>query len=139
MGFRNFPQVTVDLTEDDSDKVIAVPAGESWELLGIYVDLTTTVAVGDRQLEIQIRDPAGAAFLRIEFAEVQAASVSNKLYAAARGLAAEVHIAAEMLLEQLPHLYLPSGFDIRVFDSAAVAAAADDMLVRVNHISHSNL
>ena len=137
MGFTNDPGFTNDLTVDDSDKVIAVPDEEIWELLGIYVDLSTTATVGDRQLEIQIRDDAGAILLRVEFAEVQAASISNKRYAMAQRLVAEVHIAGEMIFEQLPLIRLPGGYDIRVFDSGVVDAGADDMLVYVNRVRQS--
>ncbi len=137
MGFRDFAQVTENLTADDSDKIIAVPADEHWDVLGIFITLTSTATAGNRQLELQIRDTAGAIIFRTEFSEVQAASLTKR-YAAAPNLAAEVPITAEQILEQIPRFILPSAYDIRVFDSAAIDAAADDMLVRVIHISHSN-
>ena len=136
MGFRNFFKFTKDVAEDDSDKVITVPDGENWELLGIYVKLTTTATVGDRQLEIQVITPTGI-LLRLVFEETQAASLTKR-YAAALGLVSEVHVVGEMIFVRLPLFHLRSGDTIRVFDSADVDATADDMEVQINHISHSN-
>ncbi len=138
MSFINVPGFVEDIAVNDSDKTITVPAGQSWELLGIYVDLSTTATVGDRQVEVQIATPTGI-LLRLVFGEVQAASVANKLYAAARDFITEDHVAGEMLFAQLPYLRLVSGDTIRVFDSADVDATADDMVVQVNQLRSSNV
>ena len=138
MGFRNFPKFTVDVAANDSDKTITVPSGESWELLGVYVTLTTTGNAGNRQIEIQIATSDGI-LVRLEFGENQAASITDKRYAAAPNMVTELHITGEMIFAQLPRLHLRSGDTIRVFDNAGIDASADDMEVQVNHISHSNL
>ncbi len=137
MSFINVPGFVEDVAPDDSDKVITVPAGERWELLGVYVDLSTTTAVGVRQVEVQVATPTGV-ILRVVFGETQAQSVANKLYAAALGLVSEVHVAGEMVFEQLPAFHLVEGDTVRVFDSAVIDAAADDMVVQVNRLRSSN-
>jgi len=136
MSFINVPGFVEDVAVDDSDKTIAVPAGERWELLGVYADLTTTATVGTRQLEIAIATATGI-LVRLEFGETQIASITNKRYAAALGLVTEAHIAGEMIFAQLPTLHLVEGDTIRVFDSAGIDAAADDLIVQVNRLRSS--
>ncbi|KKN88045.1 hypothetical protein LCGC14_0251170 [marine sediment metagenome] len=136
MSFINVPGFVEDVALDDSDKVITVPAGERWELLGVYADLSTTTAVGVRQLEIEIATATGV-LIRLEFGETQAQSVANKLYAAALGLVSEVHVAGEMVFEQLPAFHLVEGDTVRVFDSAVIDAGADDLVVQINRLSSS--
>lgn len=136
MSFINVPGFVEDVAEDDSDKIVTVPDGERWELLGVYANLTTTATVGDRQVEIQIATAIGV-LIRLVFGEVQAASVSDKLYAAALGLTTEAHVAGEMIFVRLPYVQLVAGDTVRVFDSAAVDAAADDLIVQVNRLRSS--
>lgn len=137
MSFINVPGFVEDVAPDDSDKTITVPAGERWELLGVYADLSTTTEVGDRQVEIEIATATGV-LIRLVFGETQAASVANKRYAAALGLVPEVHVAGEMIFERLPYLWLVTGDTVRVFDSAAIDAAADDLIVQINRLRSSD-
>ncbi len=43
-----------DVTANDSDKTFVVPAADEHQIFWIWVELTTTATVGDRQLVIEV-------------------------------------------------------------------------------------
>jgi hypothetical protein len=119
-------------TLNDSDKTLTVPAGSEWEVLSIYVELVTTATVGNRQMAIYFTDEADDIIGQVRAGAVQAASLT-RFYQFAAGLP---DLAAfrdtDWLSTPLPAgLVLPAGYKIRVFDKAAIDAAADDMDVQV--------
>ena len=123
------PITQKDSVLNDSNKTITVPANTQWRIIALLVNYTPTATAGDRQIEVIIGDTysywtdikAGAVFpantqVLISFfpgAPLQSAFISNRLVA------------------PLPDLWLPPASIIKVLDSAAIAAAADDMIVNL--------
>ena len=121
-----------DETADDSDKAFTVTAGYEWQVLWVWIELTTTATVGNRQIEIQLRDTADDVIGDFRAAVTQAASLT-RYYMFAPALADLVAFRDTDYLMTLlpPTVFLPAGYDIRIFDNNAVAAAADDMVVQM--------
>lgn len=122
-----------DATANDSDKTFSVPSHYRWHVWAIRVKLTTTATVGNRRIAVHFRNDSDAIFLEIPVGATQAASLVY-YYSLAPGLAdlTAVRGANNVLTTPIPGvLVLPQGFDIRVLDEAAVAAAADDMEVTI--------
>lgn len=119
-----------DETLNDSDKVIfTVPDGEVYELLWIYVEFTTTATVGNRLLDYHVRDADG------DVVEAMPSSSSRPANATTinRWLPGEGYLSQTgrgLFIEPLPSkVLIPSGFSVRIFDVAAIDAAADDLIV----------
>ncbi len=126
--------VTTDVTADDSDKAIAVPAGKSWTLKSVRVKLTSTVTGGNRQIAVEIRDGAGVVLWRTLAGAVQAASVT-RFYSFAPGLQNDAAFVVDEIGAAMPaDLEMPETFDVHVLDVNAVDAAADDMEVAISAI-----
>ncbi len=122
--------VTIDAAADDSDKTIAVPADTRWALDSLLVLLVTTATPGNRQIRVQVRDGSGNVLYDMTAPAVQSQS-NTVTYCFAPGLPRVEQIADELQTAPLPSLVLEATFDVRVFDTAVIAVAADDMTVRV--------
>ena len=116
---------------DDSDKEISVPADYEWILQSIWVEFTSSADAGNRQLTIEIQDEADDVIMDIKAGVVQAASLTRyyAFYNGAENMAAFVD--TDHLSINLPEIILDEGYDVRIWDSAAIAAAADDMIVQM--------
>lgn len=119
-----------DATANDSDKTFTVTSGKVWEIQSIFVTLVTTATAGNRQMQVEI-DNGTSVYLVVPVGAVQAASVTRH-YSLAHGLPDLTAMRNTLyLLTPFPKLVLPAGHRIRVYDAAAVDAAADDMTVRI--------
>jgi len=126
--------LTADETADDSDKVFTVSADEEWQVLWIWVEYTSTAAVGDRQLVIQIQDEADDVVGEVRAGVVQAASLTYYYMFAAALADLTAERDTDYLMTPLPAgLVLPAGYDIRIYDNNAVDAQADDMIVQMGY------
>ena len=122
--------VTADATADDSDKTFEVTASKIWQLMVVQVSLTTTAAVGNRQMTVDVTDDSDNLLARMRAGVTQAASLTYT-YTFGVGLSDQPAVLSLHLTTPLLPLILPAGYKIRVYDSAAIAAAADDMTVRI--------
>jgi len=124
-------ELVSDVTADDSDKSFVVRDNNEWQVLWIWVELTTTAAVGNRQLVVEVLD--GGVTLIGQWARagaVQAASLTRYYLFAPTGLDLEAFRDTNYLSCAMPAaLFLKAGDWLRVYDRAAIAPAADDMLV----------
>jgi hypothetical protein len=121
-----------EVTANDSDKTLVVPAATEWEILSINVTLTTTVDVGNRQLALEFQDDAGAVIGGpIPAGLVQVASKAYD-YVINPGVDNSLALwGTRTVFMRLPHMVLGAGQKVRIYDSAAVAAAADDMTIQM--------
>lgn len=120
-----------DITADDSDKSFTVPANRVWELKWVWVELISSGDVGNRQLTLQIQDNTGDVIATLKSGAVQAASVTcNYLFAPGVADLTAFRDTAFMT-NPMPEFMLPQNYIVRVFDGAAIAAAADDMVVHM--------
>lgn len=121
----------IDEALDDSDKEFTVPAGKIWEILSVYVKLISTATVGNRRIVILLRDAANKVLSGCAAGATQAASLTYEYFFGAT-LPAQAAVVNNMLLAPLPFgLQLTAGKKVRVYDVAAIAAAADDMTVNM--------
>lgn len=119
-----------DTAQNDSDKVITVPANELWHVLMLSVDLNTTATGGNRQVQVRIRDASDVVIMRFTARLVQAAS-NAFIYMYYPSAPAETATNFGIVSVPIPSdLWLPAGFDMRILDASAIAAAADDMTIR---------
>lgn len=125
------PTLQADETADDSDKSFTVPAGRMWEIISIWVELTSTATVGNRQMQVDIQDSGSDVVMAVAAGAVQAASLTRNYLFGDHLPDLTAFRAGDLLSTPIPPLQLPAGFIVRVYDSAAIAAAADDMIVQM--------
>lgn len=132
LGNSYSASVQSDVTNDDSDKTFTVPASTEWIIKAIRITFTSTATAGNRQLVVQYRDDSDNVLFEVRVGAVQAASLT-RYYQLADGMPnMTAFIDTDYLSTPLPQgITLPAGYDVRVYDKAAVAAAADDMHVRM--------
>ena len=126
------PELQSDETADDSDKTFTVPALTEWQLLSIWVEYTSTATVGDRQLVIELQDAANDVIGQIRIGLIQPESLTY-YYQIGPSLADldAVRDADWVMTPMPPTWVLAAGWQVRVYDNAAIAAAADDMIVQM--------
>ena len=117
-------QVEVDALLNDSDKTTTIPVTERWEVRHIFVELITTATVGSRQLRLVISDKNGGELFAVDLDATIAASLTET-----RTVSVFPGSSTNTVIR--PSLPCPVGGSIRIFDSAAIDAAADDMTVRI--------
>lgn len=125
--------VAVDSAANDSDKTITVPAGKVWQVLAVHVTNATSADVGNRQLVAVVSD--GTNTLGTFNAVATQAASTTEYYNWAPQYNTATETPAGFFHTPLPACLLPAGGTVRVYDSAAVAASADDMTVVVCGIS----
>lgn len=124
-------------TADDSDNTFTVPATTEYQILSVYVSLVTTATVGNRQMAVQALDASDNILIGARAGATQAASLT-RVYNFAPGMPQDTLFRdTDYLAVSMPPIFLAAGQKLRVWDKAAVAAAADDMTVRVQIASRS--
>jgi len=125
------PSLQADEAANDSDKTFTVTATEEWQIQSIWVELATTATAGNRQLVIEIQDDSADVIFQVRAGAVQAASLTY-YYAFAPHLVDLTAVRdSDYLMTPFPALVLPAGYIIRIYDSKAIDAAADDMVCQV--------
>jgi hypothetical protein len=123
-------RILTDLTADDSNKDFIVPAGRKHKIEWCFASLASTATVGNRQMVIELIDTDGTTVLVSASAgAVQAASLTNRYNFAPGSQRGAAFVANQIDIPILPNFMAIEGQRFRVRDSAAIAAAADDMLV----------
>jgi hypothetical protein len=118
-------------TANDSDKTFTIPSTEEWQILTVWVELTTTATIGNRQLEIQIQDAAADVIYSARPNVVQAASLTRNYAFAPSVEPMSAFIDTDFISTPIPPIFLAPGWIIRVFDNNAVDAGADDMIIQL--------
>jgi hypothetical protein len=119
-----------DTDPNDSDKTLfTTPDGEVYEVLWIYCELSTSSAVGNRRLSVQIRDADNDVVAEFYSAQVITANVSNYIDVfMPGGTGTGVGKGAEVQPLPQPTL-IPAGFDVRVYDVAVIDPTHDDLVI----------
>jgi hypothetical protein len=123
---------TPDELLDDSDKTFVVPLQTEWQVLWMWVELTTSADVGNRQLVLQVYDAANDLIATLARASVVQAAGLTRYYLFAPSV---VDLAAFRDTDYLttpipPTTFLEAGQYLRIYDNKAIAAAADHMIVQ---------
>jgi len=121
------PVYTRDATANDSDKSFTVPANKRWRVTNIYVNYVATATVGNRQIRPDYQNSTPNTVVQHAFngANVTAGTTLNGNWSIGMPV---VHSATSSA-QSLADAWLPAGYIVRVFDTNAVDAAADDMIV----------
>jgi len=140
------PKIYRDGTLNDSDKSFTVPAGKLWKINAIYAQLNCTATVGNRELVAYVSDGANVILGFGTNVSVTASQVSVMRLRTGQGayattatvyLTAPQNLAEAGVNDGLPtDFYLPAGYIIRVYDVAAVDAAADDLVVVLHYVEY---
>lgn len=118
-----------DATLNNSAKTFTVPLNECWKINYAHVKLITTGTVGNRNMMMEVFDSDGNSQIDVVAGTTQAASLTRH-YAFLQGIYRETAFVSNELQIPIPSdLYLPAGWSVKFYDSAAVDAAADDMTV----------
>lgn len=118
-----------DAVTNDSDKSWTVPENEMWKLNFLHATLISTATVGNRIVTIEIDDEDSNPLIDLFAGAVQAASLTRH-YGFIQGIYRETSFINGEIQVPLPKdCYLGPGYSLRVYDSAVVDAAADDMTV----------
>lgn len=126
-------------TVDDSDKSFATLLNTERQILWIWVELTTTATVGNRQLVVQVLDAAGDLIATLARAGATQAASLTRYYLFAPGVADMLAFRdTDYLTTPIPVTsFLDGGQVLRVYDKAAIAPAADDMIVQFSYAARS--
>ena len=130
--------VNSEVTANDSDKSLAVTAGQEWAILSIFVKYVSTATVGDRQLVAEMQTAGGAVIGQVRVRATQGASLTY-YYQFGIGVPKDTAVYdTDYLAAPFPaNVYLPATYVVRVYDNNAVAAAADDMDVHITYAARA--
>jgi len=128
-----------EITTNDSDKSFAVGSDSEdaalW-VVRIRLELTTTATAGNRLLAIEVQDETSDQVYHLyaddtagEGTVAASTSVALEFCAGAQRVAPQSSGASIQFLPD--HLLLYPGYTLRVYDTAAVDAAADDMVLHM--------
>ena len=123
------PKYVTDILANDSDKTLTVPDNRRWKLMGGLAELISTATVGNRQIELRITDGTDTVFA-ITANGVQIASLTREYHFILGTDGPTVVAGSTFVCPIPPGLWLPAGFTIHILDTAAIDAAADDMVLR---------
>jgi hypothetical protein len=116
---------------NDSDKSFTVPAGVETRFKWIWVEYTSDVGAGNRQLEIQVQDDAADVIGIVRAGAVQAASLTRYYLFAQQATELTAFRDTDLLSTIMPEWILPAGYVVRIWDNKAISAAGDDMIIQI--------
>ncbi|RPJ40148.1 MAG: hypothetical protein EHM35_00655 [Planctomycetaceae bacterium] len=121
-----------DVTADDSDKTFTVPNGYQYQVLWVYVSITSTATAGNRNMAVAVNNALGTQIFEVRAGVTQAASLTyNYTFAPSLADLTAVRDTTFVMCPLPPTLILTAFQQLRVWDQNAVAAGADDMNVFV--------
>lgn len=123
-----------DEISNDSDKIITIPEGVTRKLICGHINLATSATVGSRVLQLIIADENGVT-LWVSSSTPLAASLTEN-YTISNdynrgGVGTMIGIPSDLMLKP--------GYQIRIWDSEAVDAAADDMKIHLIFEDYSTI
>lgn len=148
---KGTPKWVRDATADDSDKSFTVPAGKIWNVLDIQAQLTTTATVGNRLLTCVVTDGTNIVHPFERTAALAASKTGglniysgNGLNTAAADttyrrvkLSGGTALCDQSVSESIPCPFvLLAGYVVRIWDAAAIDAAADDLTVILHYVEY---
>lgn len=142
---KGTPTWTRDATTNDSSKDFVVPAGKMWNLKMILAQITATATVGNRVLQMWVFNTVPEAVYKSESSASITASTTGALRLYREAAAADTTVrpridgAADPTSETndiLPDMLIPAGYSVRIADSAAIDAAADDLIVVLHYVEY---
>ena len=142
---KGTPKWTRDAAANDSDKSFTVPTGKIWDLKTIVVNITATATVGNRLLVVGVTDGTNVVYVSPKSGNITASQTASALFtidlAQSGTTANNVPLLSyanpnTSIYFPLPKMVLPAGYIVRVYDYAAIDAAADDMIVVLHYVEY---
>lgn len=140
---KGTPTWTRDATANDSDKAFTVPAGKIWHLKSIYAQLVCTATVGTRLFGAVITNGTDTVLSVVRIGGTASQTVTYRAYFGAYDTTTVASNPTLVLgtpdasyRVSIPDLMLPAGYVIRIYDTAAIDAAADDMTVVLHYVEY---
>jgi len=125
MGTRHI----LDEVADDSDKTIVVAADRRLKLYYGQVTLVSTGSAGNRQMALEVLDDSAKLVYRSLAGATQAASLTREYHFGPNAVRESAFVNGQIMVPTPPDLILIPGWTLRIYDTAAIDAAADDMTV----------
>jgi hypothetical protein len=117
---------------DDSDKTITLPTGGVYYIENIFITYTASADAGNRQVAVVVANGGVTLGIFNAVAVIIANAVEYLNFSPHYGTASES--PATMHYCPLPVNVIEGGATIRIYDSAAIAAAADHMIVAITAV-----
>jgi len=124
-----FKEIT-DITANDANKTINVPAGKQWRFKYGHMLYKSSADVGNRTIELRIVDAGNQILWRIRAANTVAASATESFSFAPQGLTAVEDSALFHLIPIPRDCIMAAGFGIRIFDASSIDLDGDDLDIR---------
>lgn len=124
-----------DATTNDSNKDFTCPASKLWQIKMVWFQIDCTATVGNRVPTIAIA-PNGTNFFNVLVGGALTAGNTGVYMSSFTGYTADDASNSYTLSQNAPEVILTPGAILRVWDSAAVDAAADDMTVVLHYIEY---
>lgn len=130
------PYYTSSTATNDSDITFTLNRNATTLLDTVYVSYTSTATLGNRQLVIEFADSSANVIASVYAASTQAASLTYQ-YTFGTNLPrmTATYGTGNSIMTPLPQPVLQSAYTVRVYDIAAVDAAADDMVIRITGLT----
>jgi len=126
-----------DATLNDSDKSFTVPVGKIWILTHLYMILTATATVGNRNLTVRVNNTSGQEVAIYDYATAIAAGETRVREMAFEGFTDDWAVGPSGLsVGGMSKMIIPGGYSVRLYDSAAIDAAADDLTINLNYLEY---
>ena len=143
-GYLNWEAIDdwrISLVQDEnlntSLKDFVVPLGTEWQILWIWVEYTSTITSGSRQLEVQILDSGSSTISQFQTAIEQDSNLTYKYLFGMVMPNSDTPRNNNYFMATLPSgTYLAEGQKIRIWDNKTIDSSADDMLVRIQYAYH---
>lgn len=140
---KGTPTWTRDATANDSDKSFTVPAGKVWNLLAVTAELAATATVGSRVLRAYLKDSSADYLAACASVTITANQIGTMFWEYGFGSTSTTirrgpnNGSPNVTISQNLHpCILPAGYSVRVIDTAAIVAAADDMVVVLHYVEY---
>jgi len=140
---KGTPTWVRDATANDSDKSFTVPAGKVWVIKSVYHEELCTATVGTRLFwalitngaDVVYRSPGVSLTASQQGAGQYACGFSSYLTTIpTRTLSGATNNAQNTAF--MPDFVMPAGYVVRVYDSATIDAAADDLTVVLHYVEY---
>jgi len=121
-----------DAAPNDSDKSFTVPEWKAWRLESVFWELVASGTAGNRAVVIEIKDSGGSTIYLGPAISYISASVTGRGTAFPGNALSTATVTAQQF--PLIRALLPAGCMVRVYDSASIDAAADDLTVALHYV-----
>lgn len=132
-------KVIEDEDANNSAKTYTVPDGVAWEPRHLLVEYAASADVGSRLLAVEFLDDANDVIGTCPVATpTVTAGQTMRFNLFASCVSKNPATGAAYGTDPLSPILLPPGYKIKVYDSAAIAATADDVTVHLTVVEHTS-